>query len=177
MHVYIKVHLGTFWGVQTSFLNFGNGSKKFYFGYHSVWNNPKKSHFTASQRTNWAVFHFSRQKTALNILGAKKTENVQKLRLFWWFWNNVGRHCFFYVFWSPNCFWFVRKTRWEKLKTKPNLVWTKLTFLLTWIFHVFSVFLWNGNSTSEFGWLVPLPSFFLVVHGHFALFSCQWVGV
>ena len=84
---------------------------------------------------------------------------------------------FFYVFWSPNCFWFVRKTRWEKLKTKPNLVWTKLTFLLTWIFHVFSVFLWNGNSTSEFGWLVPLPSFFLVVHGHFALFSCQWVGV
>ena len=82
MHVYIKVHLGTFWGVQTSFLNFGNGSKKFYFGYHSVWNNPKKSHFTASQRTNWAVFHFSRQKTALNILGAEKTENVQKLRLF-----------------------------------------------------------------------------------------------
>lgn len=122
-------------------------------------------------------FIFRAKKTASNILGAKKTENVQKLRLFWWFWNNVGRHCFFYVFWSPNCFWFVRKTRWEKLKTKPNLVWTKLTFLLTWIFHVFSVFLWNGNSTSEFGWLVPLPSFFLVVHGHFALFSCQWVGV
>ena len=69
MHVYIKVHLGTFWGVQTSFLNFGNGSKKFYFGYHSVWNNPKKSHFTASQRTNWAVFHFSRQKNSIKHFG------------------------------------------------------------------------------------------------------------